>query len=388
MFSEVMYMSVQSKIDGEFSVLVDNISKIALAIERKGVHSSGELSNYHSEIDSIVVDSSEDKKKEIIVEFAKKLGYSSVDDIISNFDRISNYLGLFNESSDIGLFSFSLLGSSVENVRFKYTIVGGNGKLYTSDLLNIVHGENTFVRHISSHHDSLFGVDIPDHNRVYFYADISKVGGWLKQISVEVYVGDTRVEFRKSDSLLNPYILYSWFNSTKSNMVMGYTDGEINPNSTREVFSKVRKIDYIFNVSSDGTTLTTYDDYINGVDYNKNADFGFVNHVGSVPSGVTYVTNGTTVDRSKIHGIEALNIKYSLVSAAVDAGYTYKFTPLNQSIIDKNGFVGMLDAKQSIGVTLWTGEVVVFPEGSNKYDLRTKQFSAWDGSFEVEEDHL
>ena len=53
-------MSVQSKIDGEFSVLVDNISKIALAIERKGVHSSGELSNYASEIDSIVGSSSVD----------------------------------------------------------------------------------------------------------------------------------------------------------------------------------------------------------------------------------------------------------------------------------------------------------------------------------------
>jgi len=86
-------MSVQSKIDGEFSVLVDNISKIALAIERKGVHSSGELSNYASEIDSIVGSSSddgvvsEDKKREIILEFAKKLGYSNVAEAIGKMGK-------------------------------------------------------------------------------------------------------------------------------------------------------------------------------------------------------------------------------------------------------------------------------------------------------------
>lgn len=39
-------MSVQNKIDSELNHLVDTISKIALSIERKGVHSSGELSKY------------------------------------------------------------------------------------------------------------------------------------------------------------------------------------------------------------------------------------------------------------------------------------------------------------------------------------------------------
>ena len=103
-------MSVQNKIDNEFSVLVDNISKIALAIERKGVHSSGELANYAAEIDSILVGSNsgeggsaeitEEKKKAIILEFAKSLGYKNADEIASVYFVASKSLEIakFNEN--------------------------------------------------------------------------------------------------------------------------------------------------------------------------------------------------------------------------------------------------------------------------------------------------
>lgn len=70
-------MSVQNKIDSELNHLVDTISKIALSIERKGVHSSGELSKYADEIDSIVVTNNtvvNDDTKKLDAEYLKKVG--------------------------------------------------------------------------------------------------------------------------------------------------------------------------------------------------------------------------------------------------------------------------------------------------------------------------
>ena len=69
-------MSVQNKIDSELNLLVDKISKIALSIERKGVHSSGELSKYADEIDSIVVNNTvvNDDTKKLDAEYLKKVG--------------------------------------------------------------------------------------------------------------------------------------------------------------------------------------------------------------------------------------------------------------------------------------------------------------------------
>lgn len=70
-------MSVQNKIDSELNHLVDTISKIALSIERKGVHSSGELSKYADEIDSIVVTNNtvvNDDIKKLDAEYLKKVG--------------------------------------------------------------------------------------------------------------------------------------------------------------------------------------------------------------------------------------------------------------------------------------------------------------------------
>ena len=126
-------MSVQNKIDNEFSVLVDNISKIALAIERKGVHSSGELANYHSEIDSIETGSvsviTEDNKREIILEFVKSLGYNSTSDIKGAYDFLSETLGIVEEtlgrtthkemSRALGLVGF-VISNSVDMSRLTY----------------------------------------------------------------------------------------------------------------------------------------------------------------------------------------------------------------------------------------------------------------------------
>lgn len=70
-------MSVQNKIDSELNLLVDKISKIALSIERKGVHSSGELSKYADEIDSIVVTNNtvvNDEGKKLDTDYLKKVG--------------------------------------------------------------------------------------------------------------------------------------------------------------------------------------------------------------------------------------------------------------------------------------------------------------------------
>ena len=70
-------MSVQNKIDSELNHLVDTISKIALSIERKGVHSSGELSKYADEIDSIVVTNNtvvNDDTKKLDVKYLKEVG--------------------------------------------------------------------------------------------------------------------------------------------------------------------------------------------------------------------------------------------------------------------------------------------------------------------------
>ena len=69
-------MSVQNKIDSELNHLVDTISKIALSIERKGVHSSGELSKYADEIDSIVVNNTvvNDDTKKLDADYLKKVG--------------------------------------------------------------------------------------------------------------------------------------------------------------------------------------------------------------------------------------------------------------------------------------------------------------------------
>ena len=70
-------MSVQNKIDSELNHLVDTISKIALSIERKGVHSSGELSKYADEIDSIVVTNNtvvNDEDKKLDIDYLKKVG--------------------------------------------------------------------------------------------------------------------------------------------------------------------------------------------------------------------------------------------------------------------------------------------------------------------------
>lgn len=70
-------MSVQDKIDNEVNLLVDKISKIALSIERKGVHSSGELSKYADEIDSIAVANNtvvNDEDKKLDADYLKKVG--------------------------------------------------------------------------------------------------------------------------------------------------------------------------------------------------------------------------------------------------------------------------------------------------------------------------
>ena len=113
-------------------------------------------------------------------------------------------------------------------------------------------------------------------------------------------------------------------------------------------------------------------------------DFGMVNRINEIPVGVTTIVSGSFIDSNILYNI---SMDYDYVNAFVSRGYVYKFAPKENSAVDQ-GFVGMVGAKEPIGVTLWNGEVVVFPKGTNKYNLKTKTFEPWDGQSYTQEDHL
>ena len=394
MFSEVMCMSVQSKIDGEFSVLVDNISKIALAIERKGVHSSGELSNYASEIDSIVGSSSDDgvvseeKKKEIILEFAKKLGYSRAEDIVSVYESISKTLALaeatFPRNSDgsgwyhdasLGLMGF-VISSKVDTsfITYRYNLVGLDNSTYTSDVISVEDGLTCVVKTLPAYSDTLIGRE-DERTYITFLADISQVGNNLKSYSIDVFVNGNKINFSKSGegNYNSRNVTYNVVGNYYSN-IKYYMDYD----SYIEDGKLYRKLKYVYSLSDDGTVLTAFMDspefYRDRELFAEN--YGLVNNDFTIPSGVRVVTtigvNGGT--------LSSVRMSYDYVNSFVSKGYTYKFTPKDMSIANLQGFVGMVDAKEPIGVTLWTGEVVVFPKGTNKYNLKTKTFEPWDGT--------
>lgn len=397
MFSGVMCMSVQSKIDGEFSVLVNNISKIALAIERKGVHSSGELSNYASEIDSIVGNSSgevvvsEDKKREIILEFAKSLGYNNPSDIKSAYDFLSETLGIVSASfstsdSDFNLISraLGLVGFvistkvDISSLTYRYTLVGTNDTMYTSELIRPENGLNCVIKTLPAYSDSLLGKD-DERLLVLFLTDIQSVGNSLKSCTLEVFVNGNSLRFNKYSIISNDNnfsvgvdILGNYLINVKQ------TKYYIDYDSSIVGDRLYRKLKYIYSLSDDGTVLTTYMDapefYRNRDIYDDN--FGVVNNDVVIPSSVKVITS------SGVNGgvYPSIKMSYDYVNSFVSKGYTYKFVPSSVNTANKQGFVGMVDAKEPIGVTLWTGEVVVFPKGTNKYNLKTKTFEPWDGT--------
>lgn len=398
-------MSVQSKIDGEFSVLVDNISKIALAIERKGVHSSGELSNYASEIDSIVGSSSdevvvsEDKKREVILEFVKSLGYNSPSDIKGAYDFLSETLGIVDAtlgrngnfsslSRALGLVGFVISNKvDMSRLTYRYTLFGLDDTVYTSEIIHPENGVNCVIKTLPAYNDSLMGKE-DERFLVLFLADIQQVGNNLKSCMVEVFVNGNALRFNKHSINRNDNTFNVGFN------VLGGYIGRSDKKYYMDYDSSIdgdilyRKLKYVYSLSDDGTVLTTYNE---APEFPKNSemfadDYGVVNNDMVIPSSVKVITSEGYRDVGGVY--PSIKMSYDYVNSFVSKGYTYKFTPANVSIATEQGFVGMVDAKEPIGVTLWTGEVVVFPKGTNKYNLKTKTFEPWDGQSYTQEDHL
>lgn len=396
-------MSVQNKIDNEFSVLVDNISKIALAIERKGVHSSGELANYHSEIDSIETGSvsviTEDNKREIILEFVKSLGYNSPSDIKGAYDFLSETLGIVEAtlgrtthkemSRALGLVGFVISNSvDMSRLTYRYTLFGADDSLYTSEFIHPENGVNCVIKTLPAYNDTLMGKE-DERTLVLFLTDIQSVGNNLTSCKVEVFVNGNSLRFNKYSTSRND----DTFNVVP-NVLGGY-----NPYGKRikyymdydsSIVGDVlyRKLKYIYSLNDDETVLTTYMDspefYRDREMYTE--DFGVVNNDTVIPSSVKVITSEGYRDVGGVY--PSIKMSYDYVNSFVSKGYTYKFTPANVSLATEQGFVGMVDAKEPIGVTLWTGEVVVFPKGTNKYNLKTKTFETWDGQSYTQEDHL
>ena len=396
-------MSVQNKIDNEFSVLVDNISKIALAIERKGVHSSGELANYHSEIDSIETGSvsviTEDNKREIILEFVKSLGYNSPSDIKGAYDFLSETLGIVEVtlgrtthremSRALGLVGFVISNKvDMSRLTYRYTLFGSDDTTYSSEVIHPENGVNCVIKTLPAYNDTLIGKE-DERTLVLFLTDIQSVGNNLKSCKVEVFVNGNSLRFNKYSTSRND----DTFNVV-SNVLGGY-----NPYGKRikyymdydsSIVGDVlyRKLKYIYSLNDDGTVLTTYMDspefYRDREMYTE--DFGVVSNDTVIPSSVKVITSEGYRGVGGVY--PSIKMSYDYVNSFVSKGYTYKFTPADISITNGQGFVGMVDAKEPIGVTLWTGEVVVFPKGTNKYNLNTKTFEPWDGNSYTNEDHL
>lgn len=135
-------MSVQDKIDNEVNLLVDKISKIALSIERKGVHSSGELSKYADEIDSIAVANNtvvNDEDKKLDADYLKKVGLlpGSFSGTPTERDLIVNRFIIQDHKDPIKFYSTDILSNiSIE--------LGGN-KVKDYSLSNRRSTENTLA---------------------------------------------------------------------------------------------------------------------------------------------------------------------------------------------------------------------------------------------------
>lgn len=410
-------MSVQNKIDNEFSVLVDNISKIALAIERKGVHSSGELANYAAEIDSILVGSNsgeggsaeitEEKKKAIILEFAKSLGYKNADEIASVYSVASKSLEIakFNENgygssnfdryNSIGCLAFNITDKiELSRVTFKYTLTSYNGNIFESDVQTVEDGLNCAVKHLDEVNDSLVG-RLPSRNHIMFLAKINmpSINNELESYKIEVFVDGKPIDFSKSGIGVNDNTrgIYSNILGETVGHLVGHVDFDFEDSYSSFVAS--RKLTFLVKTDEGSTTLTTYDDSpmckrFGNMNFLYADSFGFADKVKQLTS-LSDFGNITTVTTASIDSGVTQNVLYNIrmdydyVNTFVSKGLIYKFVPAYIGLAVDSGFVGMVGAKESIGVTLWTGEVVVFPKGTNKYNLKTKTFEPWDGeSFE------
>ena len=415
-------MSVQNKIANEFSVLVDNISKIALAIERKGVHSSGELANYAAEIDSILVGSNsgeggsaeitEEKKKAIILEFAKSLGYKNADEIASVYSVASKSLEIakFNENgygssnfdryNSIGCLAFNITDKiELSRVTFKYTLTSYNGNIFESDVQTVEDGLNCAVKHLDEVNDSFVG-RLPSRNHIMFLANINmpSINNELESYKIEVFVDGKPIDFSNSGIGVNDNTrgIYSNILGETVGHLVGHVDFDFEDSYSSFVAS--RKLTFLVKTDEGSTTLTTYDDSpmckrFGNMNFLYADSFGFADKVKQLTS-LSDFGNITTVTTASIDSGVTQNVLYNIrmdydyVNTFVSKGLIYKFVPAYIGHAVDNGFVGMVGAKESIGVTLWTGEVVVFPKGTNKYNLKTKTFEPWDGESFESDDHL
>lgn len=403
-------------------MLVDNISKIALAIERKGVHSSGELANYAAEIDSILVGSNsgeggsaeitEEKKKAIILEFAKSLGYKNADEIASVYSVASKSLEIakfndngygssnFDRYNSIGCLAFNITDKiELSRVTFKYTLTSYNGNIFESDVQTVEDGLNCAVKHLDGVNDSLVG-RLPSRNHIMFLAKINmpSINNELESYKIEVFVDGKPIDFSKSGIGVNDNTqgIYSNILGETVGHLVGHVNFDFEDSYSSFVAS--RKLTFLVKTDEGSTTLTTYDDSpmckrFGNMNFLYADSFGFADKVKQLTSlsdfgNITTVTTASIDSGVKQNVLYNIRMDYDYVNTFVSKGLIYKFVPAYIGHAVYNGFVGMVGAKESIGVTLWTGEVVVFPKGTNKYNLKTKTFEPWDGESFESDDYL
>lgn len=378
MFSEVMCMSVQSKIDGEFSVLVNNISKIALAIERKGVHSSGELSKYADEIDSIVVTNNtvvnteidESKKKEIIEEYVKnKLHYDSIDDL-PNFYGVAlrNYIrsgSIDNLYYGYGICPLDLPKKYIH--KFKYKIeyrFTNSSDTNTTELLDF--NEEDYY----------------DDTRINVLLDLSLLNGkvldntYIKLYDVDGNYLNYSYSFGASTNYFNR-VRFSGNNKTGddySNLlnIACYDKLYNHKSGESDVFysgASGRRLKYMYQLSDDGKTLYDVWGYYIGGDGNSsygftdNSDYGISYHLDEVPSGVERI--GIVQNNNSYASV----LDYNKVKKIVDAGYKYVAVAIDNTF--------SMDAKENIDVYLIDGTKVTFNKGKWTYNIVEGTFSSY-----------
>lgn len=292
-------------------------------------------------------------------------------------------------SRALGLVGFVISNSvDMSRLTYRYTLFGADDSLYTSEFIHPENGVNCVIKTLPAYNDSLMGKD-DERFLVLFLTDIQQVGNNLTSCKVEVFVNGNSLRFNKYSTFRNDdtfnvvsYVLGGY--STYGKRIKYYMDYD------SSIVGDVlyRKLKYIYSLNDDETVLTTYMDspefYRDREMYTE--DFGVVNNDTVIPSSVKVITSEGYRDAGGVY--PSIKMSYDYVNSFVSKGYMYKFTPANVRLAFEQGFVGMVGVKEPIGVTLWTGEVVVFPKGTNKYNLKTKTFETWDGQSYTQEDDL
>lgn len=371
-------MSVQNKIDSELNLLVDNISKIALSIERKGVHSSGELSKYADEIDSIVVTNNtvvnteidESKKKEIIEEYVKnKLHYDSIDDL-PNFYGVALRNYIRSGSIDSLYYGYGICPLDLPKKyihKFKYKIeyrFTNSSDTNTTELLDF--NEEDYY----------------DDTRINVLLDLSLLNGkvldntYIKLYDVDGNYLNYSYSFGASTNYFNR-VRFSGNNKTGDDYsnflnIACYDKLYNHKSGESDVFysgASGRRLKYMYQLSDDGKTLYDVWGYYIGGDGNSsygftdNSDYGISYHLDEVPSGVERI--GIVQNNNSYASV----LDYNKVKKIVDAGYKYVAVAIDNTF--------SMDAKENIDVYLIDGTKVTFNKGKWTYNIVEGTFSSY-----------